>query len=122
MIEDMASRIVWLGHGSFRIDAEKTIYTDPYELSDGPKADLILISHEHFDHCSPEDVGKIQKQGTVIVTEGDSAKKLTGDVRVLRPGDSVEVDGTKITAVPAYNVDKEFHPKKRGLSCIFRSV
>ncbi len=73
MIEDILSRIVWLGHDGFRIDASKTIYFDPYQIPDGPGADLILVTHEHFDHCSPEDVAKIQQSGSVVVTEKDSA-------------------------------------------------
>jgi L-ascorbate metabolism protein UlaG (beta-lactamase superfamily) len=75
------------------------------------KADLILITHEHFDHCSPEDVSKIQQSGTVIVTEKDSAKKLSGDVRVIAPGESVSLDDVTVVAVPSYNTDKDFHPK-----------
>lgn len=112
MIQDMVKKIVWLGHDSFRIDAVKTIYFDPYQISVGPKADLILITHEHFDHCSPEDVAKIQHTGTVIVTEKDSAKKLTGDVRIIKQGASLTMDGVTIEAVPSYNMDKAFHPKK----------
>jgi len=112
MIQDMVKKIVWLGHDSFRIDAIKTIYFDPYQISVGPKADLILITHEHFDHCSPEDVAKIQHTGTVIVTEKDSAKKLTGDVRIIKQGESLTMDGVMIEAVPSYNMDKAFHPKK----------
>ena len=59
--QDLAKKIVWLGHDGFRIDAEKTIYFDPYQISGNQKADLILVTHEHFDHCSPEDVAKIQQ-------------------------------------------------------------
>ena len=77
-------------------------------------ADLILISHEHFDHCSPDDVARIQQEGTVIVTEKDSAGKLTGDVRTMTPGESISVLDVKIEAVPAYNTDKDFHPRKNG--------
>ncbi len=111
MTENLAKKIVWLGHDGFRIDTEKTIYFDPYQIEGGPEADLILVSHDHFDHCSPEDVAKIQGEKTVIVTEKDSAKKLSGDVRVIKPGDSLTVDGVKIEAVPSYNTDKDFHPK-----------
>lgn len=114
MIKGFADKIGWLGHDGFRIDAEKTVYFDPYQIEEGPVADLILISHDHFDHCSPEDVAKIQGPETVIVTEKDSAKKLTGDVRVLKPGETFDLGDVKIEAVPSYNTDKDFHPKKNG--------
>jgi L-ascorbate metabolism protein UlaG (beta-lactamase superfamily) len=111
MIQDFSKKINWLGHDGFRIDTEKTVYFDPFQIAGGPRADLIVISHDHFDHCSPEDVEKIQDSQTVIVTEKDSAKKLSGDVRVLKPGDSLRVDDINIQAVPSYNTDKDFHPK-----------
>ena len=114
MSEDLVKKIVWLGHDCFRIDAEKTIYFDPYEISSGPKADIILITHDHFDHCSPDDVAKIQGPDTVIVTEKDSAKKLSGDVRVINPGETLDIGGVPIKAVPSYNTDKDFHPKKNA--------
>ena len=114
MIKAFADKIVWLGHDGFRIDAEKTVYFDPYQIEGGPVADLILISHEHFDHCSPEDVAKIQGPETVIVTEKDSAKKLTGDIRILKPGEILDLGDVKIEAVPSYNTDKDFHPRKNG--------
>jgi L-ascorbate metabolism protein UlaG (beta-lactamase superfamily) len=114
MIQEMSRKIHWLGHDAFRIDGKKTLYFDPYEISPGPKADLILVSHEHFDHCSPEDISRIQQPETVIVTEKDSAGKLSGDVRVTKPGDSIVVDDIRIEVVPSYNTDKAFHPKKNG--------
>lgn len=113
-IEAMAGNIAWLGHDAFRIAATQTIYIDPYEIAPGDTADLILITHEHFDHCSPQDAAKIQGEHTVIVTEKDSAAKLTGDVRVVRPGDSQKIGQVNIEAVPAYNIDKNFHPKEKN--------
>ncbi len=114
MIKEIVKKIVRLGHDAFRIDTDVTIYFDPYQISSGPKADLVLITHDHFDHCSPEDIMKIKQPGTVIVTEKDSAEKLEGDVRIIKAGKTMDVSGIKIEAVPAYNIDKEFHPKKNG--------
>lgn len=113
-IQEMKQNIVWLGHDSFRIDASTCIYIDPYQIDTGKAADLILITHEHFDHCSPEDVDRIQRPETVIVTEKDSAKKLSGDVRVMMPGEQLSLGDLTVEAVPAYNVNKDFHPKANG--------
>lgn len=105
----------WLGHASFRFDGTKVIYTDPWELKKfDPKADIILITHEHFDHCSPADVTKLAKAGTTVIATADCAVKLKGstfNVRSLKPGESTVVEGVKIEAVPAYNINKQFHPK-----------
>lgn len=114
MVEDFLKKITWLGHDGFRIDGSKTIYIDPYQIAAGTPADLILITHEHFDHCSPEDVDKIRKPETVIITEKDSAAKLSGEVRTIKPGESMTVDGVQIKAVDSYNTDKNFHPKANG--------
>jgi L-ascorbate metabolism protein UlaG (beta-lactamase superfamily) len=113
-IQDMTQKIVWLGHDAFRIDASKTVYIDPYEIQDGIDADIILITHEHFDHCSPADVAKIQKEATLIITEKDSAKKLSGDVRIVSPGEMMTIGDVRIEAIPAYNTNKNFHPREKG--------
>ena len=114
MTKSFAENIHWLGHAGFRIDGDKVIYFDPYQIESGPQADLIFISHDHFDHCSPEDVAKIQGPETIIITEKDSAGKLTGDVRVIKPGETLVLDGVKILGVPSYNTDKDFHPRRNG--------
>lgn len=114
-LDQALKRIHWLGHDAFRVDGSKTLYFDPYEISGGPPADVIFISHEHFDHCSPKDVAKIQKSGTIIVTDGASAKKLSGDVRVVKAGDYLDIDGIAVRVVPAYNTNKKFHPKAAGM-------
>jgi L-ascorbate metabolism protein UlaG (beta-lactamase superfamily) len=111
----MIEKIHWLGHDSFRLEGEVTVYIDPWKLPpNSPKADIILITHDHYDHCSPEDVAKIQKADTVIVTIPAAARKLKGEVKTVKPGDKITVKGVEIEAVPAYNTDKPFHPKGAG--------
>ncbi len=96
------------------------IYIDPWQIGQGPKADLILITHDHHDHCSPEDVSKLLKEDSVIVTVASAAKKLKGNIKVVKPGDAITVKGVAIQAVPAYNVNKfrspglAFHPRESG--------
>jgi L-ascorbate metabolism protein UlaG (beta-lactamase superfamily) len=110
----MIKNIHWLGHDTFKVVGEKVIYTDPFKLKRKDTADIILITHEHFDHCSPEDVKKIQGPNTVIVATSDCAQKLSGKVKVVKPGDKMNVEGIEIEAVPAYNTNKQFHTKDKG--------
>ena len=105
----------WLGHDSYRIDRPIVIYLDPWRLAAGqPQADLILVSHEHHDHSSPEDVERIRKPGTVVIANPTAAAKLEPPVKVLRAGESATVGEVGVRAVPAYNLDKKFHPKAAG--------
>jgi L-ascorbate metabolism protein UlaG (beta-lactamase superfamily) len=108
----MLENIFWLGHSTIRIDGEKVIYIDPWKLRDPKRADLILISHSHYDHLSPEDVRKIQESDTVIITTQDCATELSGDVRVVKPGDVVRIGEIVVEAVRSYNIGKAFHPKE----------
>nr|HID59062.1 MBL fold metallo-hydrolase [Desulfobacterales bacterium] len=115
MVEDIVRNIKWLGHDGFYIEGEgKKIVIDPYQVKECELADIILVTHEHFDHCSPGDVEKIKTPSTVIVTEADSARMLSGNVKVVRPGDRLTVFNIPIEVVPAYNVNKQFHPKNKG--------
>jgi len=108
-----------LNHASVKIKGKKIIYIDPFELSQGlslEKADIVLITHEHYDHCSPKDVAKIATEKTIIITVADCQSKLSGlkikGIALIEPGKSIMADGVKITAVPAYNLNKVFHPKQ----------
>jgi L-ascorbate metabolism protein UlaG (beta-lactamase superfamily) len=107
----MVKDIHWLGHDTFKIVGEKVIYTDPFKIKKKDTADIILITHEHFDHCSPDDIKVIQGANTVIVTTPDCAKKLSGKIKTVKPGDKITVEGIEIEAVPSYNTNKQFHPK-----------
>ncbi len=110
----MVKDIHWLGHDTFRIVGEKTIFTDPFRIKKRDRADIVLITHEHYDHCSPEDVKKILEPDTVIVAPEDCAKKLSGNIRIVKVGDRIDAGGIDIEVVPSYNTNKQFHTKDRG--------
>jgi len=118
--EDLVKKLHWLGHDSFRLDGPPVIYFDPWKLhGKHVPADLVLISHDHFDHCSPEDVEKVRSPHTIIVANSSAADKLPG-VRAVKPGDRLAAAGVEIEAVPAYNLTKfrspgvPFHPQPAG--------
>jgi L-ascorbate metabolism protein UlaG (beta-lactamase superfamily) len=119
-VQDLIERLHWLGHDSFRLDGPVRIYFDPYKLPGAqPRADLVLVSHEHYDHCSPDDVNKVRGPKTIILAGGAAAKKLRG-ARAVKPGERLSVAGVEVEMVRAYNVNKfrapgePFHPKQAG--------
>lgn len=114
-LKEAVKKIHWLGHDAIRIDGSTVVLFDPYQISASKAADLIFISHDHFDHNSPEDLAKVRKKDSVIVTDEASAQKLTGDIKVVAPGDKLTVKGVDIEVWPAYNTDKEFHPREAGM-------
>ena len=115
MMMEMLNNMTWLGHDGFIIKTQgKTIVIDPYVVKQSEPADILCITHDHYDHCSVEDLEKFLKPGTVIITEPMSAAKLKGDVRGIAPGESVTLGDITITAVPSYNTNKAFHPKSNN--------
>ncbi|MGA7277332.1 MAG: MBL fold metallo-hydrolase [Desulfocapsaceae bacterium] len=115
MLTEISNNIFWLGHDGFMIKADdKIVVIDPYQVALAEPADVLLITHAHYDHCSMKDIEKLQTDSTVIVTEPESARQLSGDIRIMKPGDALEVNGIKIEAVAAYNTDKKFHPKEKN--------
>jgi len=125
MYEYKGVKITWLGHDGFRIQNGQVVYIDPFKIEgDGPKADLLLISHEHFDHCNPDDLKKVVTPNTVVVAHAQSKDELSKvkvkEVKIIKPGDKVKVGDVSVEAVPAYNVNKfrepgkVFHPKEDG--------
>ncbi len=112
--------LFWLGHSGFKIKiGEKIIYIDPYKIDNKEiedKADIILITHSHFDHLSQEDIQKIVKPGSKIICTPDCQSKITRinekiDLFLSEPGKEFIIDEIKIKAVEAYNERKKFHQK-----------
>jgi len=112
----MIEKISWLGHASFKIKgSSKTIYIDPWKLKGNPEmADIILIGHSHYDHFSLSDIQKISQSTTIVVAPQDCVGKISGNTKVLKPGEHTEIDDVKVEAVPAYNLGKPFHPRNNN--------
>lgn len=110
----MGIRIEWLGHASFRISNGKTIYIDPWKI---PKeihdADIVLISHNHYDHFSLFDIDRVSRKDTLIFAPKQVIDEL-GRGNPFYPQDSARGHDTVITAVPAYNKKSPFHPREKN--------
>ncbi len=108
-----------ISHSAFRIrGGGVTVYIDPFHVAGMPRdGDVVICTHDHFDHCSPDDVKKVAAPSAIIVASRNCAGKvgrLGFEYKLLSPGESVEVKGVRIEAVPAYNVGKRFHPRGYG--------
>lgn len=124
-------QIEWLGHASFRISSSgKVIYIDPFVLDENPyPADLVLITHDHYDHCAVENIKKILKQDTIVVAPQNCLSKLAfvpqSNLRLMGIKDSINCSQVEINTIPAYNINKfrgpemPFHPRNYGLGYIF---
>ena len=108
----MSVEIKWLGHASFRIaGAEAVVYIDPWKLDSAPHdADIVVVSHSHHDHFSPDDIEKVSKDDTAIIAPGDVVASLR-TASAVTPGDNMTIKGVTVEAVAAYNVGKAFHPR-----------
>lgn len=109
--------IRWLGHAGFLIRNSKVIYIDPYNIKgNSEKADFILLTHSHYDHCSFADLNKIIKEGTKIILTADCQSKITRfdipiRMEIVEQGQELNYGDVKISVLAAYNIDKPFHPK-----------
>ncbi|MBI3253739.1 MAG: MBL fold metallo-hydrolase [Nitrosopumilales archaeon] len=118
-------QIRWYGHDTFTIKNNVTVCIDPYKLTKPLSADIILISHNHFDHLSEDDLYKITNQNTIIVAPNECISQLSKiknkKIITILPNENKTINDIKIKAVPAYNINKinpdtkkPFHPKEDG--------
>ena len=126
----MSVDVEWIGHATFKIKGSGlVVYTDPFVLTPGcEKADLILVTHEHFDHCDKEKIRQLIKEGTVVVAPVFCNLKLSDlgvKIEVVSNFQKLSVKGVEIESIPAYNINKfrapgkVFHPKGEGNGYIF---
>lgn len=118
-VEFQGILIEHLGHACFKISGSGVvIYVDPFQVSSAPRdGDIIICTHDHYDHCSSEDILKVAKDDAVVVAS-PNCKHVLDELglkyHMLEAGKSVEVKGVLVEAVPAYNVNKRFHPRTYG--------
>ena len=128
----MVIRVRWLGHASFQIRAsDKIIYIDLKKygktVEAEEKADIVLVTHNHGDHCSPEKIAKVRKKETVVIAPANCDKRIGGTVKLLKPSEKADVDDVEVEAVEAYNVKrfkpsgKPWHPKGYGVGYLIRA-
>ena len=109
-------RIERIAHAAFRLEGGgAVVYVDPFSVPAGrADGDVGVCTHDHYDHCSPDDLRKVLKRDAVIVASVNCERRLRGlrwEAKLLRPGEEVSVKGVRIRAVPAYNVGKPYHPR-----------
>ena len=117
----MLKNIVVLCHSSIKINKGKTIYFDPFKIDENYNdADIIFITHDHYDHYSESDIDKVIKDDTVIVAPEELLTKLLKKgykkdyIVTVEPEETYMVEGVRFETVPAYNINKQFHPKENG--------
>ena len=117
----MLENIEVLYHSSIRINKEKTIYIDPFKIDRNYNdADIVFITHDHYDHYSEEDIDKVINENTTIIIPDELLTKLLrkginkNAIITVEPNEKYMVQGIKFETIPAYNTNKTFHPKENG--------
>lgn len=118
----MTGNIEVFTQSSIRIKgSEGTIYLDTIGMEEEPHdADFIFITHDHYDHYSPEDIAKVISDRTILIVPEKMAETVKKDIKgyadlvPVKPGESKEVNGLKFETVASYNTDKQYHPKNAG--------
>lgn len=118
----MALNITVYTQSCIRISCDEgVVYFDPFRMKESPHdADYILITHDHFDHFSPEDIDKVSKSGTILIVpekmlaKAGEVRHLVKQIETVNAGQKRVIEGLKIETVPAYNLLKPFHPKSAG--------
>ena len=117
----MLENIEVLYHSSIRINKEKTIYIDPFKIDKNYNdADIVFITHDHYDHYSEEDIDKVINENTTIIIPEELLTNLLrkginkNAIITVEPNEKYMVQGIKFETIPAYNTNKIFHPKENG--------
>jgi len=128
----MTIHVKWLGHSSFQIRTiGKIIYIDLKKYGKvaetSEKADIILVTHSHGDHCSPPRIQSLRKKDTIVIAPKNCATRIGGTVKSIKPGEKITADDIEIKAPEAYNIKrfkpsgKPWHPKGYGVGYLIKA-
>lgn len=112
---ELLAGLTWVKHASFLYDGSVRLAFDPWKLTLARPVDVVLVTHGHYDHCDPETVSRIVKDGAVVAAARACAGKLSGSVKALDAGEVLRVGAVTITVFPSYNISKTFHPRGEGV-------
>lgn len=117
----MLSGVEVLCHSSIKIDKHLVMYFDPYKINEElHDADIIFCTHTHSDHFSEEDILKVKNDRTIFIGTEDSYVKVMKlgfaeeKIKIVEPGNTYELLGIRFETIPAYNIEKQYHPKENG--------
>ena len=114
-MSDKLEGITWFRGSSVRIRrAGLEIHVDPIHVSADSQADIILLTHPHYDNFSEEDIARVRTPETLIIAPSTMKKQVSDADHFMRPGDMLQLDGFDLLAVPAHNVEKKFHTPQDG--------
>ncbi len=114
-MSDSLEGITWFRGSSVRIRQNGVeIHVDPLGVDEDSQADIVLLTHPHYDNFSEDDIERVRGSGTVIIAPASMKKLLADADHFMRPGDMLQLDGFDVLAVPAYNVEKKFHTAEQG--------
>lgn len=104
---------------SIRLELDKIIYFDPYRIDEEKHdADIIFVTHNHYDHMDPSSIDKIKNENSIIIApksmEKDIKSIIFKEYILLNPNEEVNIDGINIKTIPAYNIRKPFHLRKNN--------
>jgi len=114
-MDEMLEGVTWFRRSSIRIRrAGLEIHIDPSGVSEESEADYILLTHPHYDTFSEDDIARVRGPDTILIAPASMKKQVQEADHLLRPGDLLQLEGLDVLAVPAYNMEKRFHPPERG--------
>jgi L-ascorbate metabolism protein UlaG (beta-lactamase superfamily) len=114
-MRDLLDGVTWFRGSSVRIRRDGfEIHVDPHRVTDKSAADVVLLTHPHYDNFSEADIARVRSSDTILVAPASMKKLIVDADHFMRPGDLLQLEGVDILAAPAHNVDKKFHTSEQG--------